>query len=323
METRKPSEFFRAHSALDNVSNDDVEAMATGFLQASAFADCSSDDAEGLEDAKWSTGAYILAADTVRVWLDRMSFADYNEAIKRLSPHPDMDDFVHHSIGADIYYEAVGHGVGFSDRVGLEEGGLADRMASCARREVMEGPYLGDDGLRHFLDEYRLFRVHTSPGGSLMENVRRSLNSEGIMLSATGPDSLKATFIKACASGAALADVNSPQYQSIIHLSQPSDISVDEAAVAITASVAMAAMDVPIEAQENVLRVAEHLALKNIISPATIELLRSPPDAIVMLMKPEVQEALRKRDLKMPTSEIPDHSLPAPTASSKGMSFSP
>ncbi len=322
MESRKPSEFFRANSALDSVSENDVEALAEGFLQASAFADCSPDDEDGLEDAEWSDGARILAQDTVRDWLDRLSLADYEAAIERLPPHPDMDDDVRRSIGADIYYEAAGHGVGFADRAELEEGGLADRL-SAAQQERMEGPYLGDDGLRHFCDEYRLFRIQTTPGGSLIEKVRRSLNNDGIMLSATGPDSLKATFINACADGARLADVNSPEYQAIVRLALPARISVDEAAAALTASVAMAARDVPMEAQENVLLVAKGMVMLNIISPVTAELLRSPPEGIVTLMKPEIQDAIRERNLKIPTSEIPACSLPAPAASSKGMSFSP
>ena len=310
VETRKTSEFFRATSALDSVTDGDVQAMAEGFLQAAAFADCSADDEDGLEDAEWAEGAFVLAKDTVRNWLDRISLADYKAATERLTPHADMGNDVRRAIGGDIYYEAADHGVGFMDRPELEEGGLAERM-SKAQRERIEPPFLGDDGHRHFSDEYRLFRIQTTASGSLVEQVRRSLNRDGIMLSATGPDSLKASFVDALENGARLADVHSPEYQAIARLAASSNAPIDDVAAALTISVAMAAKDVPMPAQENVLLVAKGLEMLHVISPETVELIRSPPEGIVSLLKPDVQATVRGRTLKLQDVEKAEPETPA------------
>ena len=134
-------------------SEDDVARLAIGILAAAEFADCSPDHDEmfpGISEADWSDEAREAARKAARLWLARITADDWHEACIRTPGHQDFDFDAVVSMGTDIYYGSIGHGVGFWDRSELDTvPGLGDRL-QCATEHTIGSPYLGDDGLRYF-----------------------------------------------------------------------------------------------------------------------------------------------------------------------------
>lgn len=286
--------------AIGFVSDVEVKSLSEGFLQASAFADCSSDDEEGLEDAEWSDEAQAFAKDATRVWLSRISSDDFGSAISLTPPSQDMDNDVLRSIGANVYYEMCGHGAGFQDDPALEENGLAQRLADAARTFRIEGPYLGDDGLRHFSDEYSLYRRTISQADLIEQIVRRVLHDNEIIVPLTGEESLTSHFGQAFSGARVDYMIARPklaeEFDTAAKASPDEAFTGQEAEASITSSIALIGMGVPRNVQRDVVDALEKEVADKVISPEAVNLFKAPPAGVLAFLKPDIVQSVMSPD---------------------------
>ncbi len=134
------------------LTESEIDSLAFGFLTAAEFADCASDnddDWPGISEAEWSDDARRRARDAVMAWHAVLSADDWQQAQALTIGHQDFDFDKLACMGADIYYGAVGHAMGFQDRKEYPEE-FSDRLYTATQGVHLDTPYLGDDGLRYF-----------------------------------------------------------------------------------------------------------------------------------------------------------------------------
>ncbi len=278
-------------------------ALVDGFLRASAAADCSSDDADGLDRAEWSNSARMFANDAIDSWLRRISSYAFDNLIIMTPPAHDYGVKILQAIGENVYHAMRGHDVGFHDEPKINEIGLAKQASDAARSFSIEGPHLGEDGKRHFVDEYGLHRTMESRAERLDQSVRQVLAAHGIVIPASGHSSLTGRFEQSLdMQGYQPTAVKTPEKREEIKAGLDTEYTAavagnadplflpEEAQAAITASVALVRMDVAENIQREVLEALASKADAGQISPDAVRLFVSPPSDVLRFIVPETAQ---------------------------------